>query len=107
MVAFKNSNLERILKTYSEVDRNLYRTKISRKTKWKLIHERTFADFGRVSNETVFIHLGTHEVKTIGKVDGAPIDGGSKVLRLEMHSSRKASFLNGIVTRDEEQYFAR
>ena len=79
MVAFKNSNLERILKTYSEVDRNLYRTKISRKTKWKLIHERTFADFGRVSNETVFIHLGTHEVKTIGKVDGALIDKGSKV----------------------------
>ena len=107
MVAFKNSNLERILKTYSEVERNLYRTKISRKTKWKLIHERIFADFGRVSNETVFIHLSTHEVKTIGKVDGALIDKGSKVLRLEIHSSRKASFLNGIVTRDEEQYFAR
>ena len=80
MVAFKNSDLEtRILKKCLEVDRNPYRTKINRKAKWKLIHERTSAELDAFPTKRFsHIWMRTGEAKTIGKVDGAPFDGGSK-----------------------------
>ena len=80
MVAFKNSDLEtRILKKCLEVDRNPYRTKISRKAKWKLIHERTSAELDAFPTKRFsHIWMRTGEVKTIGKAGGASIDRGSK-----------------------------
>ena len=80
MVAFKNLNLKmRILKTYPEIDRNPYRTKINQKVKWKPIHERTSVD-AFPTRRFSHIWVRTGEVKTIGKVGGAPIDGRSKVV---------------------------
>ena len=49
----------------------------------------------RLQRDGFHIWVRTVKCKQVG---GAPIDGGSTVLRLEMRSSRKALFLNAIVT---------